>query len=82
MVANGLFPLAMLFWQKCQQQRQSMFLPWPPWAMQQEIEQSYLCRAAQGGQGKNNGEHHLFVACRCCQRYRDKLCQTKHSLSQ
>jgi hypothetical protein len=28
----------MLFWQKRQQQRQGMFLPWPPWATRQEIE--------------------------------------------
>jgi hypothetical protein len=30
---NAIFTLAMLFWQKCQRQRPSMFLPWPPWVM-------------------------------------------------
>jgi len=35
---NWSFTLTMLFWQKCRQQKQSMFLPWPPWAAWQEIE--------------------------------------------
>ncbi len=34
----GSFTLAMLFWQKRWRQRQSMFLPWPPWETRQKIE--------------------------------------------
>ncbi len=37
-LVNGSFTLAMLFWQKHWRQQHSMFLPWPPWAAQQEIE--------------------------------------------
>ncbi len=54
-----------------------MFLPWLPWVTQQEFKQSYLCSAAQGGQGKNNNECRLFVACRRRRRYRNKLRHVK-----
>jgi hypothetical protein len=38
LINKGPCTLVTFFWQKCQQQRQTIYLPWPPWAMQQKIE--------------------------------------------
>ncbi len=58
----GSFTLVMLFWQKRQPKRQSMFLPWPPWAMRQEIETILSVLRSPSGQGKKNGECHLLLS--------------------
>ncbi len=53
----------MLFWQKCWRQRQSMFLPWPPWATRQKIE-TILSYVPPPKMAKAN-----TVFCCCCWHY-------------
>jgi hypothetical protein len=51
---NGSFTLANFVSETVSKSDMKQYLPWPPWVTQQKIETIlYLCRVAQGGQGKN-----------------------------
>ncbi len=54
------------------------YLPWPPWAQRHKQKQSYLCRFAQGGQGKYNMSrcHLCYGGC-----YHINFRQWKHGLT-
>jgi hypothetical protein len=54
-----------------------MFLPWPPWATWQEKET--ILSVSHNPRWPRQSTM-VCVACRCCQHYRDKLCQCKHGL--